>query len=113
VLGFSLRREGGDSSIVQALEPGSSAEEAGLREGDAVIALNGEAVPRSPERWLRDHQPEEHITLKVRRRGEEKEFSFALGQWGTSYQIIEMPDPAEKQRRIRDGILHGTTSAPR
>jgi len=98
---------------VQALEPGSSAEEAGLREGDVVLALNAEAVPRSLERWLRDHQPEDRVTMKVRRRGEEKEFSFALGQSGTSYQIVEMPDPSEKQRRIREGILHGTTSAPR
>jgi len=111
--GFSFRREGGDSPKVQALEPGSSAGEAGLREGDAVIAVNGEGVPRSPERWLRDHQPEDHITLKVRRRGEEKEFTFALGQSGTSYQITEIPDPTEKQRRIREGILRGTTSASR
>ena len=78
-----------------------------------MIALNGEAVPRSLERWLRDHQPEDRVTLKARRRGEEKEFSFALGQSGTSYQITEIPDPTEKQRRIREGILRGTTSASR
>jgi hypothetical protein len=26
---------------------------------------------------------------------------------------VESPDPTEKQRRIRDGILHGTVDKPR
>jgi predicted metalloprotease with PDZ domain len=29
------------------------------------------------------------------------------------YQIVDAPNPTEKQRRIRDGILHGTVDAPR
>jgi len=31
----------------------------------------------------------------------------------SDYQIYELKDPTEKQRRIRDGILRGTTDAPR
>ncbi len=64
----------------------------------------------APDRWLRDHQPEERVTVKVRRAGEEMEFSFALGrQTDAIYQITEIPDATEKQRRIRNGILHGVT----
>ena len=78
------------------------------------MALDGEGVPRSPERWLRDHQPDERVTVKVRRGGEEKEFSFVLGRQSEAvYQVVEAPEPTEKQRRIRDGILHGTVDAPR
>ena len=78
------------------------------------MGLNGEALPRIPERWLRDHHPDERITVKVRRAGEEQEFSFALGrQTDAIYQISELPDSTEKQRRIRDGILRGTTDPSR
>jgi hypothetical protein len=76
-----------------------------------LIALNGESIPRTPERWLRDHQPGERITLKVRRGAEEKEFSFPLArQTDAAYQITEIAPPTERQRRIRDGILHGVTT---
>jgi hypothetical protein len=50
----------------------------------------------------------------VRRSGEEKEFSFALDrQFDAAYQVEEAPNATEKQRRIRDGILHGTVNTPR
>jgi C-terminal processing protease CtpA/Prc len=58
---------------------------------------------------VRDHQPGEQVTLKVRRSGEEKTVTFALGRQAEAvFQVVEAPDATEKQRRIRDGILHGT-----
>jgi S1-C subfamily serine protease len=112
--GFAIRREGNAPPSVGALEPGSAAQQAGVQDGDILLALNGEPLQRSPERWLRDHQPGERVTIKVRRSGDEKDFSFVLDrQFGAAYQVVEAPDPTEKQHRIRDGILHGTVSAPR
>ena len=112
--GFAINRENGGSFSVAGLESGSAAQQAGLQDGDILVALDGEGVPRSPERWLRDHQPNERVTVKVRRGGEEKEFSFVLGRQSEAvYQVVEAPEPTEKQRRIRDGILHGTVDAPR
>jgi S1-C subfamily serine protease len=95
--------------LIGSLEAGSAAQQAGLQDGDILVALNGEPLPRSPERWIRDHQPDERITLKVRRSGEEKTVTFALGRQAEAmFQIVEATDATEKQRRIRDGILHGT-----
>jgi predicted metalloprotease with PDZ domain len=89
----------------------SGASEAGLKEGDALIALNGESFPRAPERWLRDHQPDERVTVRIQRRGEERNFSFPLGrQTDAAFQITEIASPTERQRRIRDGILRGATT---
>jgi predicted metalloprotease with PDZ domain len=112
--GFTIRREGNALPSVGALEPGSAAQQGGVQDGDILLAFNGEALQRSPERWLRDHQPGERVTVKVRRSGEEKDFSFVLDRQSDAvYQVVEAPDPTEKQHRIRDGILHGTVSAPR
>jgi predicted metalloprotease with PDZ domain len=113
-LGFAIRREGNAPPSVSGLEPGSAALQAGVQDGDILLAFNGEPLQRSPDRWLRDHQPGERVTVKVRRNGEEKDFSFVLDrQFDAAYQVVEAPDPSEKQRRIRNGILHGTVSAPR
>ena len=112
--GFAINHENGGFFSVTRLETGSAAQQAGLQDGDILEALNNDEVPRSPERWLRDRQPNERVTVIVRRGGEEKEFSFVLGRQSEAvYQVVEAPEPTEKQRRIRDGILHGTVDPPR
>jgi len=110
-LGFSVSRDNGASPSVATVDRESGASEAGLKEGDVVLTLNGESFPRAPERWLRDHQPEERVIVKVQRSGEERSFSFPLGrQTDAAYQITEIASPTERQRRIRDGILRGVTT---
>jgi predicted metalloprotease with PDZ domain len=110
-LGFSINRDSAASTSIASVDRESGASEAGLKEGDVLISLNGESFPRAPERWLRDHQPEERVTVKVQRGGEERDFSFPLGrQTEAAYQIAEIPSPTERQRRIRDGILRGVTT---
>jgi predicted metalloprotease with PDZ domain len=110
-LGFSISRSTGTSSSIASVDRESGASEAGLNEGDTLITLNGETFPRSPDRWLRDHQPEERVIVKVRRGSEERDFSFPLGrQTEAVYQIADAPSATEKQRRIRDGILRGVTT---
>ncbi len=109
--GFTLGRDSASSATIASMERDSGASEAGLREGDVLVTLNGEPFPRSPERWLRDHQPDERVTAKVQRGGELRDYSFALGrQAEATYQLSEIASPTDKQRRIRDGILHGTTT---
>ncbi len=110
-LGFTVNRDNGAPASIASVDRESGAREAGLKEGDVLIALNGEPFPRAPERWLRDHQPDERVTVKVQRGGGERDFSFPLGrQTDAAYLIAEMPSPTEKQRRIRDGILRGVTT---
>jgi predicted metalloprotease with PDZ domain len=110
-LGFSLSRDNVASPSIASVDWQSGASEAGVKEGDVLTALNGEAFPRAPERWLRDHEPGELVTVKVQRGGAERVFSFPLGrQADAAYQITEIASPTEKQRRIRDGILHGVTT---
>jgi predicted metalloprotease with PDZ domain len=110
-IGFALARDNAVPPTVVSIDPDSSASQAGLKEGDVLLSLNGEAVPRPLERWLRDHQPDERVTVKIQRGGEQRDISFPLGRQNeAAYQIVEAPSPTDKQRRIRDGILHGTTT---
>jgi len=110
-LGFSISRGTGNAPSIISLDRESSASESGLNEGDVLISLNGDPFPRSPDRWLRDHQPDERVTVRIRRSGEERDFSFPLGrQTEAVYQIADAPSATEKQRRIRDGILRGVTT---
>jgi predicted metalloprotease with PDZ domain len=112
--GFGITREGNGTVTVGPVEMDSNAQQAGLKNGDLIISLNGEAVPRLPERWLRDHQPGERITIRVRRSGAEMDIAVPLARQSDAvYQITELADPTDKQRRIRTGILHGTTDPAR
>jgi predicted metalloprotease with PDZ domain len=108
--GFTIARDNAGSPVIGSVEMNGEAQQAGLRDGDILLSLNGESIPRNPERWLRDRRPDERITVKVQRSGEGMEFSIALGRASEAiYQITELPGSSDKQRRIRDGILHGLT----
>ena len=108
-IGFTVTRDA--PPAVAFVDPDGAASQAGLKEGDVLLALNGEGFPRPLERWLRDHQPDERVTVKIQRGGEQRDVSFPLGRQNeAAYQIVEVASPTDKQRRIRDGILHGTTT---
>ena len=110
-LGFTIARDNAGSPVIASVETNSEAQQAGLRDGDVLLSLNGESIPKTPERWLRDRRPDERIGVKIQRGGEVMELSVALGRASEAiYQIAELPDSSEKQRRIRDGMLHGLTA---
>ncbi len=110
-LGFAVNRDPGGAMTVAFLDPDSAAAHAGLRDGDILVSINGEPFPRSPDRWLRDYEPGERATVKARRGDEQRDFSFLLDHAGDSgYQISDHPGASERQRRIREGILHGSVA---
>ena len=109
-LGFIAQRELGGGISVRAVDPGSSAEAAGLQVGDVLVSWNGGDVPRSSRRWLQDHQPGETVKLRVRRDEKELNLEFKLGEEKeVLYQIAEDSHANEKAREIREGLLHGVT----
>jgi len=112
--GFWPARGPEGTSVATRVEPGSSAARAGVREGDILLGLNGSPFPRHADRWLREHRAGEGVRLRLRRDSEEKEVSFALGEREERmYEIEEAGQATEKQRRILEGLLRGTTDQPR
>jgi len=109
-LGFAVERDSAGIALVADLDLSSSAAQAGLREGDAILSIDGAEVPRNLERWLRGRSPGETVRVLFRRAGIEAAVAFALGQQAAQiYAVEEMPRPSERQLRIRNGLYQGTT----
>jgi predicted metalloprotease with PDZ domain len=112
-LGFGVQRDAAGTAMITDLDLSSAAAQVGLREGDAIVSLDGAEVPRNLERWLRGRAPGQMARVRIRRDGRESEFAFALAQQAAQiYGVEEMPRPGERQMRIRNGLFQGTTDAP-
>lgn len=109
--GFQTLR-GPDASVaIASVTPGSGAEQAGLAAGDMLLQLDGRPPGRSAFRFLLQHSPGDVVKVRIDRDGTEHELSFALGKRGVQvYSISEIPGSTERQKRIRDGMLRGTTN---
>jgi len=111
-LGFLSERDANGVVVVKTVDPDGSAAVAGLRVDDVLIGWNGGEVPRRVDRWLREQKVGDLLKLRVRREDKELNIEFRLGEFKeTFYEVIEASHPSEKARHIRDGILHGATSA--
>ena len=81
VLGVQIDPESGkEGARVLKVSPGGAAEEAGLANGDVIVALDGEKVAGSdnPNRtvveYMRGVKPDQKVKVKVQRDGKNKEF---------------------------------------
>jgi predicted metalloprotease with PDZ domain len=110
LLGFSAERDSGGTITVRSVDSDSPAAAAGLRTGDVIVGWNGEDVPRSLGRWVRDRQAGEAVKARIRRDEKEQTLGFKLGEEKeTIYQVAEDSHANEKARRIREGLLRGVT----
>lgn len=109
-LGFSLQREPNGPWVVASVEPGSAAEKSGLQVGDEILRWNSGEVPRRPEPWVSQRKPGEQLHLRIRRDEKEENIDLRLAELREkSYQLFEVAGANDRARRIRDGMLHGTT----
>jgi predicted metalloprotease with PDZ domain len=112
-LGFGVERDSAGAPLVASLDLSSAPAQVGIREGDAILSIDGAEVPRNLQRWLRGRSPGETVRVRIRRAGRESEFAFALGQEAAQiYGVEEMPRPGERQLRIRNGLFQGATDRP-
>lgn len=109
--GFETSRGSDGSVAIASVTPGSGAEQAGLQAGDILLQLDGHPFGRSAFRFLFQHSPGDLVKVRVQREGSEREISFALAKRGVqTYSISEISGATQKQKRIRDGMLRGTTN---
>ena len=109
-LGFSVGRDSAGTALVSDLDLSSAGARIGIREGDAIVTLDGADLPRNVERWLRGRSPGEMVRMRIRRGGRESEMAFALSSEAAQiFAVEEMPRPSERQLRIRNGLFQGAT----
>jgi serine protease Do len=99
---YRLPRAAG-AEVVQ-VTPGSPAAEAGLRLGDVVVAVNGEAVQWSADltERLALLQPGSRARLDVIRYGERRQVTVELGEFATPRLAVSAPrrEPATSSARL-------------
>jgi predicted metalloprotease with PDZ domain len=81
---------------------GDQARNAGLREGDEIVSINGEPPARSVDQQIASLKPGTKIQIVVQRRGERKDLELTLGEKSKmSYSLRESPQatPAQLARR--------------
>jgi predicted metalloprotease with PDZ domain len=112
VLGFSAERDPNGGFVVRGVESSGPADQAGLRAGDVIVSWNGSDPPRRLDRWVRQQNAGDALKLRVRREEKEVTVELRLGESKeTLYHVAEDSHASEKARHIRDGLLHGVTSA--
>lgn len=105
----------GSPGHVGDVAPGSSAAIAGVRPGDELVSVGGidASLPGFPLHFQGKFANEADGTpfdIVVRREGEELTLRATLQfTETTNSRIIEDPDASDTARRIREGILTGTT----
>jgi Do/DeqQ family serine protease len=73
----------GPGVVVYRVQPGGGAERAGIREGDVITAMNGEAIndPNTFRNKIASTPPGTEITLTVKREGKEQQVRATLGEF--------------------------------
>jgi len=76
----ALIKSGSGCSV--AISLGSPAEKSGLKEGDIILEINGEKITSDNplSNIIQKYNPEDKITLKILRLGQEKTIEVTLGQ---------------------------------
>ena len=110
VLGFFTERGPSGEVIARDVDAESAAAQAGLRSGDLILSWNGSEPPRNPERWVFSQKAGTEVRLRVRRDDREMSIDFRIDEAiETFYQVAEDSRADARARRIREGILRGTT----
>jgi S1-C subfamily serine protease len=74
-----------EGAFVAQVTPDSAADQAGLEDGDVIIAVEGEPIESSTDvaEAVRDHEVGDQIELRIERDGEEQTLTATLGRRGS------------------------------
>ena len=116
--GFNASRNFDGPLSVDAVAPGSDAEQQGLRPGDGILEFQGKPAPQDFSQQLSRLTPGQTIVLKVRSGRGERELKWKLGsRQEVLYQVKDLDQVTAEQRERRAAWLRGesqpASGAPR
>jgi predicted metalloprotease with PDZ domain len=110
--GFSASRNTGGVWQVDSVDSGSDAERAGLQPGDVVIRVDGELLSGSPISTLPLWRPRQAVELQISRGDGTHVIKLRIGvNQQLSTQLMEEPEAAPSQMRVREGWLTGVSNS--
>ncbi len=112
-LGMEIKNGAEGATVVASVTTDGAASRAGIQENDILDSANGAVVPAGGawRRWLSQLPVGEAIKMRIRRGNQMLDIEITPGaKTGIAYRVEENPDATEKQKRIRDGMLHGTNN---
>jgi S1-C subfamily serine protease len=76
--------EADEGAFVSDVLPGSGAEQAGVREGDVIVAIDGTRVTSNDRLGdlVRSHRPGDKVKVTIERRGDERTLEATIGRQG-------------------------------
>jgi serine protease Do len=79
-----LQIEADRGAFVDDVVAGSGAEEAGVRPGDVIVAIDGEEITSNDQLGdiVREHEPGDSIELTIERNGEQQTLTAVIGRLG-------------------------------
>jgi predicted metalloprotease with PDZ domain len=112
--GFSASRNFDGPLAVDALTPGSDAEQQGLRLGDVILEFQGKPVAEDFYQQLSRVAPSQTVGLKVRSgRAAERELKWKMGsRQQSSYQLKDLNQITPEQQARRAAWLEGESQTP-
>ena len=100
--GFEAVQKFDQPPTVVEVQPGSSAERAGLKADDQIVQLNGKPIAREFDKELAQVGPGESLRLSVRRNGAQQELEWKVGgRKHTLFQLRDIPNITPQQRKRR------------
>jgi predicted metalloprotease with PDZ domain len=109
-LGFYAVRDQAGSLVVRGIDPGGSAEQAGLHSDDVITSWNGTEPPKNIERWAYGQKKGSLLRLGVRRDEKNLSVDLRVGEIvEIAYRVAEDMRAGEKAKHIREGLLRGVT----
>ena len=93
--------------LIGELVDDGPAGEAGLREGDVIVALDDESIADGDELhdFLSDTEPGETISVRVIRNGRKREYEVELGETPDRIELSELVVPGYSQPRFYSGTV--------
>jgi predicted metalloprotease with PDZ domain len=108
--GFEGVHEFNRPPIVVTVQPGSEAEQAGLKSGDELVSINGIAAGGDFERQIEAVGPGGILRLRVRRNGAPLDLQWKLGaQRVKVYRLEDLPSITPQQKTARRQWLYGSS----
>jgi predicted metalloprotease with PDZ domain len=110
--GFIEARNFDAPPVVVSLQPGSTAERAGLAVGDVILEINGQVAPSDFEAKLQELHPGDTIRMRVRQRRAEHELQWKMGsREEVEFQVRDVENSTAQQKARRGAWLRGESQS--